>query len=67
MQLGNITVPATSTIHATLDGSAAQWKAICDLRDAGECVIAADQGEARDAACTRELVRDGSQYIVKTT
>ena len=65
MQLGSITVPAASTIHATLDGSAAQWQAICDLRNAGECVIAASQGEARDTACTRELVREGSRYIVK--
>lgn len=65
MQLGSIAVPAASTIHATLDGSAAQWQAICDLRDAGECVIASAPDEARDTACTRELVRDGSQYLIK--
>ncbi|MEZ5493526.1 MAG: ATP phosphoribosyltransferase regulatory subunit [Pseudomonadales bacterium] len=64
MQLGTIEVPATSAIHATLDGSTAQWQAICDLRNAGECVIAATQGEKQDPVCTRELVRDGTGYSV---
>ncbi|HNI37268.1 MAG TPA: ATP phosphoribosyltransferase regulatory subunit [Pseudomonadales bacterium] len=65
LQLGQITVPASAAIHAVLDGSAAQWQAICALRDAGECVIAATADEARDTACTRELVREGTQYLVK--
>ena len=65
MQLGAIDVPVTSTIHAALDGSAAQWQAICALRNAGECVIAATSSETRDPACTRELVRDGEGYTVK--
>ncbi len=65
MQLGTIDIPVTSTIHAALDGSAAQWQAICALRNAGECVIAATSSETRDPACTRELVRDGEGYTVK--
>ncbi len=65
LQLGQITVPASAAIHAVLDGSAAQWQTICALRDAGECVIAATADEARDTACTRELVREGTQYLVK--
>lgn len=65
MQLGDVSVPATDTILVVLDGSAAQWQAICDWRAQGECVVAVSKNELQDKQYARELVRDGAQYIVK--
>ncbi len=65
LALGDVSAPSAPAIHATLDGSAAQWQAIVALRASGQCVIAASAQETRDPACTHELVRDGTQYITQ--
>ena len=65
MDLGNVVAQNTNTIHAILDGSAAQWQAIDALRANGERIIAGGASEARDPLCDRELVLSGSQYVIK--
>ncbi len=66
LDLGNSNAQSPAAIWATLDGSAAQWQAIAALRAQGERVIAGGSGEIRDSSCTRELLRDGEQFIIKS-
>jgi ATP phosphoribosyltransferase regulatory subunit len=65
MQWGDIAVPPTAAIRVTLDGTAAQWQTITQLRATGECVITTSHDEKCDTVYTRELVREGTQFIVK--
>lgn len=65
MELGQPSAPVANPVWAALDGSAAQWQAIAELRAQGECVIAGVSGEMRDRSCQRELVLDNQRYCVK--
>lgn len=59
--------PATpaAAIWVVLDGTAQQWQAITQLRDAGDCVITGTADETQDPRCTRTLVADGNTYTVQ--
>lgn len=65
LDLGMAVIGSRTAVWAALDGSDAQWQAITALRAKGECVLAACEGEVRDARCDRELVCSDGQYVIK--